>query len=197
MIPLFLGLTLANLLMLSGAFALGLAARHLGDGADAYAAHLAMGLGAALGTAMTHCVVYTYFMATTKWLEAASDKAGLDRQRFVLQAKAAKSRSFRFVMLAILSTMVTAFGGAATVTVPGWPAHLHIDLLPRAQGRGWGRRMLEQQMAALRATGAPGVHLCVAPGNTRAQVFYRKLGFVDLPTGPDTPPDSVFLGRTL
>ena len=78
-----------------------------------------------------------------------------------------------------------------------WPAHLHIDLLPRAQGRGWGRRMLEQQMAALRATGAPGVHLCVAPGNTRAQVFYRKLGFVDLPTGPDTPPDSVFLGRTL
>ncbi len=128
MIPLFLGLTLANLLMLSGAFALGLAARHLGDGADAYAAHLAMGLGAALGTAMTHCVVYTYFMATTKWLEAASDKAGLDRQRFVLQAKAAKSRSFRFVMLAILSTMVTAFGGAATDTVPGWPAHLHITL---------------------------------------------------------------------
>jgi len=78
-----------------------------------------------------------------------------------------------------------------------WPAHLHIDLLPRAQGQGWGRRMLDQQMAMLRAAGAPGVHLCVAPGNTRAQAFYRKLGFTDLPTGPDTPPDSVFLGRTL
>jgi GNAT superfamily N-acetyltransferase len=78
-----------------------------------------------------------------------------------------------------------------------WPAHLHIDLLPRAQGQGWGRRMLEQQMAALRATGAPGVHLCVAPGNARALAFYRKLGFTDLPAGPDTPPDSVFLGRPL
>ncbi len=78
-----------------------------------------------------------------------------------------------------------------------WPAHMHIDLLPRAQGQGWGRRMLEQQMTALRATGAPGVHLCVAPGNARALAFYRKLGFTDLPAGPDTPPDSVFLGRTL
>lgn len=78
-----------------------------------------------------------------------------------------------------------------------WPAHMHIDLLPRAQGQGWGRRMLEQQMAALHATGAHGVHLCVAPGNARALTFYRKLGFTDLPTGPDTPPDSVFLGRTL
>lgn len=78
-----------------------------------------------------------------------------------------------------------------------WPAHLHIDLLPRAQGQGWGRRMLEQQMSAVCAAGATGVHLCVAPGNTRAQAFYRKLGFTDLPAGPDTPPDSVFLGRML
>jgi hypothetical protein len=128
MIPLFLGLTLANLLMLSGAFALGLAVSRLGDGVDTHAVHLAMGLGAALGAAMTHCVVYTYFMATTKWLEAACDKAGLDRERFVLRARAAKSRSFRYVMLAILSTMVAAFGGAATDTVPGWPAHLHLTL---------------------------------------------------------------------
>ncbi len=78
-----------------------------------------------------------------------------------------------------------------------WPAHLHIDLLPRAQGQGWGRRMLEQQMAVLRAAGAPGVHLCVAPGNARALAFYHKLGFNNLPAGPDTPPDSVFLGRPL
>jgi hypothetical protein len=24
-----------------------------------------------------------------------------------------------------------------------YPSHLHIDLLPRAQGRGWGRRMMD------------------------------------------------------
>lgn len=77
-----------------------------------------------------------------------------------------------------------------------WPAHMHIDLLPRAQGQGWGRTLLERQMQSLRDAGATGVHLCVAPGNARAQAFYRKLGFTDLPAGPDTPPDSVFLGRT-
>jgi ribosomal protein S18 acetylase RimI-like enzyme len=31
-----------------------------------------------------------------------------------------------------------------------YPSHLHIDLLERAQGRGFGRRMLERVMADLR-----------------------------------------------
>ena len=57
--------------------------------------------------------------------------------------------------------------------------------------------MLDRQLQSLREAGARGVHLCVAPGNTRALAFYRKLGFTDLVTGPDTPPDSVFPGRTL
>lgn len=78
-----------------------------------------------------------------------------------------------------------------------WPAHAHIDLLPRVQGKGWGRRMLEDQMNRLRAAGAKGVHLAVSPVNTRALVFYRKLGFQNLPTGPGAPTDTVFLGRTL
>ena len=78
-----------------------------------------------------------------------------------------------------------------------WPAHVHIDLLPRAQGRGWGRRMLELQLAALRETDAGGVHLRAATGNARALAFYRKLGFTDLPAGPEAPPDSLFLGRPL
>jgi len=78
-----------------------------------------------------------------------------------------------------------------------WPAHMHIDLLPRAQGQGWGRRLLEQQMERLRATGAVGVHLAVAPANARALAFYRKLGFTNLPAGPGAPSETVFLGRTL
>ena len=37
-----------------------------------------------------------------------------------------------------------------------YPSHLHIDLLDRAQGRGYGRRMLEQVMEELRRRGSPG-----------------------------------------
>ena len=43
-----------------------------------------------------------------------------------------------------------------------YPSHLHIDLLPRAQGRGFGRRMLGEVMDRLRACGSPGAHLGVS-----------------------------------
>jgi GNAT superfamily N-acetyltransferase len=62
------------------------------------------------------------------------------------------------------------------------PSHLHIDLLPRAQGRGFGRRMLEQVMDTLRWHGSPGVHLGVSTLNLRAHDFYAHMGFLELMT---------------
>jgi GNAT superfamily N-acetyltransferase len=61
-----------------------------------------------------------------------------------------------------------------------FPSHLHIDLLPRAQGHGFGRRMLERVMDNLRRRGSPGAHLGVSTLNPRAIEFYRHLGFHDL-----------------
>jgi ribosomal protein S18 acetylase RimI-like enzyme len=61
-----------------------------------------------------------------------------------------------------------------------YPSHLHIDLLPRAQGRGYGRRMLDEVMRRLRERGSPGAHLGVSAVNTTAHGFYQRLGFVDL-----------------
>lgn len=59
----------------------------------------------------------------------------------------------------------------------GAPAHLHIDLLPRAQGHGWGRLLIEALARELRARGVPGVHLGVDARNTHAIAFYEHLGF--------------------
>jgi ribosomal protein S18 acetylase RimI-like enzyme len=61
-----------------------------------------------------------------------------------------------------------------------YPSHLHIDLLPRVQGRGHGRRMLQGIMDRLRLRGSPGAHLGVSPRNTRAIGFYERLGFLEL-----------------
>jgi ribosomal protein S18 acetylase RimI-like enzyme len=61
-----------------------------------------------------------------------------------------------------------------------YPSHLHIDLLPRAQRRGFGRRMLEQVMDQLRRRGSPGTHLGVSMANTPALGFYQRLGFREL-----------------
>lgn len=70
---------------------------------------------------------------------------------------------------------------------PGaYPSHLHIDLLPRAQGLGWGKRLMEVLLGRLRAMGSSGVHLGMAATNDRAGRFYRKLGFELLEEKGDT-----------
>lgn len=67
-----------------------------------------------------------------------------------------------------------------------YPAHLHIDLLPVAQGQGWGRVLVDTFLAQLRAAGVTGVHLGVATTNPRAATFYARLGFRELRAGEDT-----------
>lgn len=63
-----------------------------------------------------------------------------------------------------------------------YPAHLHIDLLPVAQRRGYGRRLVDTLRGALAARGVPGVHLGYDPANTAARAFYDRLGFRELPS---------------
>ncbi|MEO7573996.1 MAG: GNAT family N-acetyltransferase [Acidimicrobiales bacterium] len=63
-----------------------------------------------------------------------------------------------------------------------FPSHLHIDLLPDAQGSGWGRALMEHLQDRLRADGSPGVHLGVSTRNQRALGFYAHLGYGELTT---------------
>lgn len=63
------------------------------------------------------------------------------------------------------------------------PSHLHVDLLPVAQGRGLGRRLLERLFDQLAAAGSPGVHLGVNRANAGAIAFYRALGFAERQSG--------------
>lgn len=69
---------------------------------------------------------------------------------------------------------------ASPDVVERYPAHLHIDLLPRVQGQGDGRRLLTALLDGLRAAGAPGVHLGVGLANQRAIGFYTRMGFTEV-----------------
>ena len=62
------------------------------------------------------------------------------------------------------------------------PSHLHVDLLPVAQGRGFGRRLLQRLFDHLAAAGSTGVHLGVSTANVRAIGFYRAMGFDEWPS---------------
>ena len=128
MIPLFLGLTVANLTLLAVVFIMGLNAIDAAGGATGwYAYHVAAGIGAGLVTVLTHVAVYTYFMATTKWLAAATDKVALDEVRFVSPARRRKSRQFVVMMTVVGLTMLTMFAGAGADSTlsPLWPAQVH------------------------------------------------------------------------
>lgn len=61
--------------------------------------------------------------------------------------------------------------------VERYPAHLHIDLLPRLQGRGYGRRLLESLFDGLLGFGVSAIHLGVGLDNQRAIGFYERMGF--------------------
>jgi ribosomal protein S18 acetylase RimI-like enzyme len=76
-----------------------------------------------------------------------------------------------------------------------YPSHLHIDLLPRTQGRGDGRRLMQTLLDALREHESPGVHLGTSRQNTRAVGFYCHLGFTELTTYGDD--DTVVMGLSL
>ena len=63
------------------------------------------------------------------------------------------------------------------VDLSAYPSHLHIDLLPCAQGQGWGRKLIGTLLDELRRRGSAGVHLGVGKKNEGAVQFYKKTGF--------------------
>ena len=58
-----------------------------------------------------------------------------------------------------------------------YPAHLHIDLLPEATGKGLGRKLIEVFTNKLIELKVPAVHLQVGKNNTGAIAFYERIGF--------------------
>jgi GNAT superfamily N-acetyltransferase len=77
----------------------------------------------------------------------------------------------------------------------GYPAHLHIDLLPHAQGRGGGRALMHAFLAAVRDRGADQVFLSMLTVNAGARAFYDRLGFREIRVAGQGP-DLTYLVRS-
>ncbi len=77
--------------------------------------------------------------------------------------------------------------------LPDYPAHLHIDLLSRAQGKGQGKLMMDRFIDYLRYNKIPGLHLDLSSSNNRAFNFYRKYGMEEL----DRDKESIIMGYHL
>src|SRR4051812_36330614 len=110
MIPLFLGITALNLLCLAAAAALGyagMAHAHLKQ------YHQLAGVLAPIVCCGVHCVVFTYFMATGKWVQHAITVKQLD-PALAAPTRSFKAQAFPAALSAIAIVFLTAFVGAAT-----------------------------------------------------------------------------------
>ena len=78
-----------------------------------------------------------------------------------------------------------------------YPSQLHIDLVPRAQGRGLGRRLVDEVVSRMESNESPGVHLGMSARNERAHGFYLKLGFEELARDGIGENEAIYLGKRL
>ena len=72
-----------------------------------------------------------------------------------------------------------------------YPAHLHLNLVPRLHGRGVGTSLFNHWTSLANAQGAKALHVAVNRANIGATSFWRKMGFADLAL------DGLPEGRTL
>lgn len=123
MIPLFLGLTLFNLVCLVITGALGYQVSS--GNADAAPFHQLAGVLTTVACVAVHCVVFTYFMATSKWVAHAVLVKRLDSS-LALRTGRFKVRAFPAALLAMTSVFVCAVVGAATFSYRIAPTWHHV-----------------------------------------------------------------------
>ena len=102
-----------------------------------------------------------------------------------------RSSKRRLLSAGLQFALAATLGSAApfAVAAEAYPAHLHLNLLPRVQGRGLGSALLR---AWLDLAGPPAVHVGVNTGNSAAVGFWRARDFHGL-EGPAGR--TIWLGR--
>jgi ribosomal protein S18 acetylase RimI-like enzyme len=80
--------------------------------------------------------------------------------------------------------------------VRDYPAHVHLNLLPRLQHRGVGVRLLAVWLELASARDAKGIHVGVNHANAAALIFWKRQGFLPLATASETS-RTIWMGRRI
>jgi hypothetical protein len=120
MLSLFLALTAFNLLCLLLTAALGYAY----GGSQVTQWHALAGVVATITCCAVHCVVFTYFIATAKWVQHAVTVKQLD-PALVAPTRSFKMQAFPAALLAMSSVFIAALFGAARASYGVSPVYHH------------------------------------------------------------------------
>ncbi len=69
-------------------------------------------------------------------------------------------------------------GSNPEALVAQYPAHIHMNLLPRLRGQRVGTGLLQLWIAQARAAGVSGIHLGASPSNAGGIAFWTRSGFI-------------------
>jgi hypothetical protein len=131
MTRIFLTLALTNALALGVTFALGcwskLTAGLQDTASPAYLLHFLFGLFTAVGTLLTHCLIFTYFLGTGRWVKEVTLAYDLPDSPWHLRTRELKRTTFPPALAAMLITIATAAGGAGA-QLQAWPWQVHFTL---------------------------------------------------------------------
>src|SRR5918911_5600819 len=135
--------TLAGLdsVVLLISYSLGIASK-LRDGVHhpedpTYWYHFLLGLSAAMLTLLVHCLIFTYFLGTGRWVKEVKFAYGLPDVPWPRLTRDLKRRVFPPALFAMLTAIATgAAGAAAHVGVSRWEVHAALATLTLAVNLG-------------------------------------------------------------
>lgn len=94
---------------------------------DLFLVHFYLGLGTALGMLLVHCLIFTYFLGTGRWVKEVGIAYRLPDQPYPKATRELKRRVFPPALFAMLIGIATAAAGAGA-QLQAWPWYAHATL---------------------------------------------------------------------
>jgi hypothetical protein len=98
-----------------------------------YLAHFGSGLAASILTLLVHCIVFTYFLGTGRWVKEVKYAYHLPDEPWPRLTRDLKRRTFPFALAAMLITIAAAASGAGR-QLQEWPWQVHTALAMASLG---------------------------------------------------------------
>jgi hypothetical protein len=131
MTRIFTTLAILNGLTLAAAYLVGVISK-LHDAAQrpsdpTYVIHFSLGLTGAVLTLLVHCLIFTYFLGTGRWVKEVTLAYDLPDAPLHKETRELKRRTFPPALIAMLITIATAAAGAGA-QLKEWPWPVHATL---------------------------------------------------------------------
>ncbi len=92
-----------------------------------YQIHFLVGLFTAIGTLLVHCIIFTYFLGTGRWVKEVGLAYALPDTPWPKLTRELKRRTFPPALFAMLVTIATAAAGTGR-QLEVWPWYVHGSL---------------------------------------------------------------------